>query len=88
MKLKLFISTALLVVTSMIGQSKVEWGTKFDVDTKSELDMQLVMKDNYNYYMASVVNRDGMLAQNQVIIRKFDQKNQLKPIIGLVILEK
>jgi hypothetical protein len=77
MKLKLFISTALLVVTSMIGQSKVDWGTKFDVDTKSELDLQLVMKDNYNYYMASVVNRDGMLAQNQVIIRKFDQKNQL-----------
>lgn len=77
MKLKLFISTALLVVTSMIGQSKVEWGTKFDVDTKNEQDMQLVMKDNYNYYMASVVNHDGMLAQNQVIIRKFDQKNQL-----------
>ncbi len=77
MKLKLFLSTALLVITSMIGQSKVDWGTKFDVDTKSELDLQLVMKDNYNYYMASVVNHDGMLAQNQVIIRKFDQKNQL-----------
>ena len=77
MKLKLFISTSLLVVTSMIGQSKVEWGTKFDVDTKNEQDLQLVMKDNYNYYMASVINHDGMLAQNQVIIRKFDQRNQL-----------
>ena len=77
MNIKIFTSIALLVVTSIMAQNKVEWGTKFDVDTKNEQDLQLVMKDNYNYYLASVVNHDGMLAQNQVIIRKFDQKNQL-----------
>ncbi|MEO0037676.1 MAG: hypothetical protein RIQ59_887 [Bacteroidota bacterium] len=77
MKNILFTCLAILVLTTAIGQSKVEWGSKFDIDTKSEQDMQLVMKDNYNYYLASVVNKDGMVAQNQVIIRKFDQKNQL-----------
>lgn len=77
MKNILFTLLSILIFSSVIGQSKVEWGTKFDVDAKSELDLQLVMKDNYNYYLASVVNRDGMMAKNQVIIRKFDQKNQL-----------
>jgi len=77
MNIKIITSFALLVFSSLIAQNKVDWGTKFDVDTKNEQDMQLVMKDNYNYYLASVVNHDGMLAQNQVIIRKFDQKNQL-----------
>ena len=77
MNIKIITSLALLVFSSLIAQNKVDWGTKFDVDTKNEQDMQLVMKDNYNYYLASVVNHDGMLAQNQVIIRKFDQKNQL-----------
>ena len=77
MNIKFFTSIALLVVSSLIAQRKVDWGTRFDVDTKNEQDLQLVMKDNYNYYLASVVNHDGMLAQNQVIIRKFDQKNQI-----------
>lgn len=66
----------LFLAISANAQTKL-WGTKFDVDFKSEIDLQLVMKDNYNYYLASVINRDGMMASNQVIIRKFDQKNQL-----------
>lgn len=77
MKNIFFTFLVLLSCSIAFSQSRIDWGSKFDVDFKSELDMQLVMKDNYNYYMASVINRDGMLAQNQVIIRKFDQKNQL-----------
>lgn len=77
MKLKLFISVALLVVTSMIGQYKVEWASKFEFNSKLEKDPQFVMADNYNHYLLSVVNVDGMLVNNQVIVRKFDQKNQL-----------
>ena len=76
MKNIFFTFLVLLSCSIAFSQSRIDWGSKFDVDFKSELDMQLVMKDNYNYYMASVINRDGMLAQNQVIIRKFDQKNQ------------
>ena len=66
----------ILNFTSINAQTKL-WGTKFDIDFKSEIDLQLVLSDNYNYYLASVINVDGMMASHQVIIRKFDQKNQL-----------
>lgn len=58
------------------GQTSV-WGEKFDFDTKNELDPKFVMVDNYNHYLLSVLDRIGMMAKSEIILRKFDQKNKL-----------
>ena len=66
-----------MVFSLLSAQNSVVIGEKFDFDTKFEKDPQLVLKDNYNHYMCTVKNRDGMLADHHIVIRKFDQKNQL-----------
>jgi hypothetical protein len=69
----LFLSAASLVS----AQIKKEWGGKFDYEIKLEQDPKVVLVDNYNHYLATIVNKDGMMAQHEIIMRKFDQKNNL-----------
>lgn len=77
MKLRILILVLAFASISLSAQVKKEWGAKFDYNQKDEQDPKLVMADNYNHYMLTVINKDGMMAQNQIIIRKFDQKNNL-----------
>lgn len=73
----------ILVVLVLIGFSTAffaqsnEFGTKFEYNPKTELDSKLVLKDNYNHYLFSAINVDGMLRNHLIILRKFDQKNKL-----------
>ncbi len=67
----------LMVFSILSAQSPVVIGDKFDFDSKYELDPQLVLKDNYNHYLVTVTNRVGIQANHRIIVRKFDQKNQL-----------
>ena len=76
MKLRTCIILILCVFGSTIAQNQ-EWGEKFDYDTKNELDPKFVLVDNYNYYLLTVLNTYGMMASNQIVLRKFDQKNTL-----------
>ena len=71
--IKVFIS---LCITFSFAQNTVV-GPKFDFDQKSEIDPRIVLADNYNYYLFSIINRDGMMAKHEIVFRKFDQKNQL-----------
>ena len=80
MKLRIYIVLLVCVFGSTFAQNQ-EWGEKFDFDTKNELDPKFVLIDNYNYYLLTVVNKFGMLASNQIILRKFDQKNNLMETI-------
>ena len=80
MKLRIYIVLLVCVFGSTFAQNQ-EWGEKFDFDTKNELDPKFVLVDNYNYYLLTVVNKFGMLASNQIILRKFDQKNNLMETI-------
>jgi hypothetical protein len=73
--LLLFVGFLLISVSS--NAQSPEFGTSFEFNPKTELDVKFVMKDNYNHYLFSVVNVDGMLRDNRIIIRKFDQKNKL-----------
>ena len=67
-----------IISITMFSQLKKEWGSKFDYDEKKETNPNVVLVDNYNHYMVSIINIDGgMMPTNQIIIRKFDQKNQL-----------
>jgi len=77
MKLKLVSLFFLMVFSLLSAQNPTVIGEKFDFDTKFEKDPQLVLKDNYNHYLFTIKNRDGMLADHHIVIRKFDQKNQL-----------
>lgn len=66
----------LLCISLAFGQNN-DFGTKFEFSTKYEKDAKFVLKDNYNHYLFSALNVDGMLAKNQLLLRKFDQKNVL-----------
>lgn len=77
MKTKVFATLFLLISITGFSQRKKEIGTKFDYDPK-EIDFKVVLVDNYNHYMSSAINVDAsMQSVNKIIIRKFDQKNQL-----------
>src|SRR6478672_3572357 len=67
----------LMVFSVLSAQSPVVIGDRFDFDSKYELDPQIMLKDNYNHYLVSVTNRIGIQANHRIIVRKFDQKNQL-----------
>ena len=76
--MKKFTSLLFLMVFSILSaQSPVVIGEKLDFDSKYEQDPQLVLKDNYNHYLVSITNRIGIQANHRIIVRKFDQKNQL-----------
>lgn len=77
MKFKLVSLFLLMFCITASAQNGVVVGEKFDFDSKYEQDPQLVLKDNYNHYLFTVTNRDGMLANHHIVLRKFDQKNQL-----------
>jgi hypothetical protein len=76
MKLRIYIALLLFTFGNSFAQTQ-EWGEKFDFDTKNELEPKFVLTDNYNNYLLTVVNKFGMVASNQIILRKFDQKNNL-----------
>lgn len=76
MKFKI-ISFVLLICATFTSAQNIVIGSKFDFDQKTEIEPQIVMADNYNYYMLSVQNKDGMMAMHKILLRKFDQKNQL-----------
>jgi hypothetical protein len=67
----------LLASVTLSAQIKKEWGAKFDYDLKIEQEPKVVLADNYNHYLMTFVNKDGIMAQHQIIMRKFDQKNNL-----------
>lgn len=77
MKYKICLILAICLINCGYAQLKYESGETFEFDTKSELDPHFVLGNNYNTYLLSVVNTDGMLANRKVIVRKFDQKNRL-----------
>ena len=77
-KLLKFFTLLFLCYSSLVSsQIKKEWGGKFDYDIKVEQNPKVVLVDNYNHYLATIVNKDGLLAQHVIIVRKFDQKNNL-----------
>ena len=80
MKVKLIVLLLCCLVGSTFAQTP-EWGEKFDFDPKNELEPKFVLTDNYNYYLLTVVNKYGMMSSNQIILRKFDQKNALMETI-------
>lgn len=79
MKNKIVLLFFLLTSISAFSQFNYtrQLGTTFDY-SKDEKDLKVVLVDNYNHFMFSVINiNGGMMPTNKLIIRKFDQKNQL-----------
>lgn len=74
---KLCFLVTLCLINFSYGQTKYESGEKFEFDTKSELNPQFVLADNYNTFLLTVINVDGMMAKRQMVLRKFDQTNKL-----------
>ncbi len=82
MKKQLFLLFVICFTNLFYSQETQIWGEKFPFDTKIETEPSFVLKDNYNYYLLTVVNTYGITAKNQIILRKFDQKNQLVETIN------
>jgi len=73
---KIYLLLALCLMNFSYGQDYTS-GETFNFDDKNELNPQFVLADNYNTYLLSVLNVDGMLAKRQMIVRKFDQTNRM-----------
>ena len=73
---KIYLLLALFLMNFSYGQD-YKSGENFDFDEKNETDPQFVLADNYNTFLVSVINVDGMLAKRQMIVRKFDQNNRM-----------
>lgn len=76
-QVRLFIVLMILIASNSFSQGKQEWGSKFDYNPKVEEDAKVILADNYNHYLFSAITKHGMMAQHEIIIRKFDQKNKL-----------
>lgn len=64
-------------LTNSYAQEENLYGEKFEFETSNEKDPSFVLLDNYNHYLLTNINVDGVMAGHQIIIRKFDQKNNL-----------
>lgn len=77
MKYLLLLSIAVLLHTISFGQVQVDYGDAFDFKTTVEKDPKFILTDSYNAYLFSYINIDGIQSNHEMIVRKFDQKNQL-----------
>lgn len=75
--MKDYFVSILLVITTVVAAQNTVVGSKFDFDQTSETDPKIVLADNYNHYLFTLQNKDGMMASHKIILRKFDQKNNL-----------
>ncbi|WP_339833589.1 hypothetical protein [uncultured Flavobacterium sp.] len=76
MKLKHISYIVLFIVSFLNAQNNIK-GDNFEFDKEFEEHPEIVLADNYNHYLFTVTNRDGMLSSHKLTLRKFDQKNQL-----------
>ncbi len=77
MKQRIFVLLAVCISVLSFGQNKYVWGEKFSFTVADETNSRLVLIDNYNTYLLSVVNVDGIMSSHKILIRKFDQQNHL-----------
>jgi hypothetical protein len=76
MKLNHFYFIFLFIVSLSNAQNNIK-GDNFDYDKTNEEHPQIVLADNYNHYLFSVTNTNGIQASHKLTLRKFDKKNQL-----------
>ena len=77
MKTRILLAVAIAFTSLSQAQVKYEEGERFKFDRVNEKDVKIVLKDNYNHYLFSAINIDGMMRQYEISFRKFDQKNHL-----------
>ncbi|MCW3160023.1 hypothetical protein [Chryseobacterium oryctis] len=80
--IKKFITSTLVVVSvAAFAQMKITEGNKFTTDTNLETNEKLVLTDDYNSYMFSVINVDGLMRNvfphKKLLMRKLDQNGSL-----------
>lgn len=76
MKLKKITFFLIFTLSFLQAQDNIK-GDNFEFDKENEKEPQIVLVDNYNHYLFTVTNRDGMASSHKLTLRKFDQKNQL-----------
>lgn len=57
------------------NKAQEKYPNRFEFDTKNEKDPQFVLKDNYNYYLMTILDAYAPMPGHEMILRKFDQKN-------------
>lgn len=78
--MKNFTYIILILICSLTSaQMRFTLGDNISYDSKNEKDIRLILADDYNQYLFSVINEDGMKAihDKNIIIRKLDQKGSL-----------
>ena len=79
MKQKLITSIIAICCLSVAHaqEPRLESGMKFDFNAEQELEPKFVLVDDYNHYLLTHINLHGIYNTHKIVIRKFDQANQL-----------
>jgi len=78
MKFKIFTIFALGIAVSAFSQAKYNHGNKFDFDKTIEKDVKMIAGDASSFYMSSITNENTFDSKSQILVRKFDNTNNLK----------
>ncbi|HCA09081.1 hypothetical protein [Chryseobacterium sp.] len=78
MKLKTFTALAICLSSIAWAQSNYKYGNKFDFDVTQEKDVKLIAGGADTYYMQSSINENSIRSNNKILVRKFDNSNNLK----------
>lgn len=74
------ITLACTLLGSMLAYSqlKIVNGKSFDIDGIHEKEFKIILADDYNQFVASYINTDGLMANTfphkKILVRKLDQK--------------
>lgn len=78
MKLKIFTALAICISSIAFAQTTYKYGTKFTFDPTQEKDVKLISGGTDTYYMQSSINENSIRSNNKILVRKFDNANNLK----------
>lgn len=78
MKLKTFTALAICISSIAFAQTTYKYGTKFTFDPTQEKDVKLISGGTDTYYMQSSINENSIRSNNKILVRKFDNANNLK----------
>lgn len=78
MKLKTFTALAICISSIAFAQTTYKYGTKFTFDPTQEKDVKLISGGADTYYMQSSINENSIRSNNKILVRKFDNSNNLK----------
>jgi hypothetical protein len=77
MKKLILLSMTMCLTALSFAQPQIQYSDGFSFKITEESQPKLILADSYNTFLLSNIDINGILSKHELIVRKFDQKNQL-----------